>query len=64
MEASGRGVVDTYTVFHRAYVEAFAAEVPYTLAVVRLEESPYFHTRLVRIDPGAVTTGLRAVVPA
>lgn len=57
--SSGAGVVDTYTIFHRAYIKELAAEVPYTVAVVRLDEGPYFHTRIVGIASDAVTTGMR-----
>lgn len=59
---SGEGVIDTYTVFYRAYIKELAAEVPYTVAVVRLDEGPYFHTRIVGIEPGAVKTGMRVRV--
>lgn len=59
VETSGAGVVDTYTIFHRAYIKELAAEVPYTVAVIRLDEGPYFHTRLVGISPDAVQTGMR-----
>jgi len=62
VETAGAGVVDTYTIFHRAYIKELAAEVPYTVAVVRLDEGPYFHTRLVDIAPDAVTTGMRVRV--
>ena len=54
--ASGRGVVETYTVFHRQYHPAF--ETPYVVAVVRLEEGPYFHTNLVECDPQDVDAGM------
>lgn len=59
---SGTGVIDTYTVFHRAYIKELASEVPYVVAVVRLDEGPYFHTRIVDIAPAEVTTGLRVRV--
>ena len=59
---SGVGVVDTYTIFHRAYTKELASEVPYTLAVVRLAEGPYFHTRIVGIAPEAVMGGMRVRV--
>ncbi|TVV76653.1 Zn-ribbon domain-containing OB-fold protein [Sphingomonas solaris] len=62
VEASGGGVVDTYTVFHRAYTAGLASAVPYTVAVVRLDEGPYFHTRLVEVAPDAVCTGMRVRV--
>lgn len=57
--SSGAGEVDTYTIFHRAYMKELAADVPYTVAVVRLDEGPYFHTRVVGIAPADVRTGMR-----
>ena len=56
---SGTGVVDTYTVFYRAYVKELESEVPYVVAVVRLDEGPYFHTRVVGIAHDAVKSGMR-----
>jgi len=46
-----RGVVETFTVFHRAYRPELADKVPYVVAVVRLEAGPYFHTNIVGCDP-------------
>lgn len=43
-DASGAGVVDTYTVIHRA--PRPDVDVPYTLARVRLAEGPILLTRL------------------
>jgi len=37
--------VHTYTVFHRPYHPAFTT--PYAVAVVKLEEGPFFHTNIV-----------------
>ena len=59
---SGAGIVDTYTIFYRAYVKELAGDVPYVVAVVRLDEGPYFHTRITGIAPKAVTTGMRVRV--
>ena len=59
VETEGAGTIDTFTIFHRAYSKELADQVPYTVAVVRLDEGPYFHTRLVGIAPGQVITGLR-----
>ena len=56
---SGAGTIDTYTIFYRAYVKELAGDVPYVVAVVRLDEGPYFHTRIVGIAPDAVRTGMR-----
>ena len=44
---SGRGVVYSYTVVHRAPSPAFAAEVPYVVAVVKLDEGPHLMTNIV-----------------
>ena len=60
--ASGKGEVHTFTVVHHAYDPATAARVPYALAVVRLDEGPFFHTDIVGIDPGDVHVGMRVSV--
>ena len=62
VEVPATGVVDSFTIFHRAYTKELAAEVPYTLAVLRLDEGPYFHTRLVGIAPADVRSGMRVHV--
>jgi len=38
VEASGRGAIHSWTVAHHAYHPSFAAELPYTLVTVDLEE--------------------------
>ena len=37
-EASGRGTVETYTIVTRAVSDAYAADVPYIIALITLEE--------------------------
>jgi uncharacterized OB-fold protein len=56
--ASGRGQVYSFTVVHRAPSPAFAADVPYVIAIVATEEGPHLMTRLVGLDPDAVAIGL------
>jgi hypothetical protein len=46
-KVSGRGVVYTWTVFHRAYHPAFANEIPYAVVAVELDEGPRMITNLV-----------------
>jgi uncharacterized OB-fold protein len=53
--ASGRGEVFAFTVFHRPYLRAFAADVPYHVALVRLEEGPLLYGTVV---DGSVRVGL------
>ena len=45
--ASGRGEVFAFTVFHRPYVRSFADDLPYHVALVRLEEGPFIYGNLV-----------------
>jgi uncharacterized OB-fold protein len=60
--ATGTGTIDTFTVFFRAYNKDLGTEVPYTIAVVQLDEGPYFHTRIVGVPPAEVTTRMRVRV--
>lgn len=53
-EASGLGTVHTYTVVHHAYLPEDADRVPYVLAVIRLDEGPFFHSDLVGCAPDEV----------
>jgi uncharacterized OB-fold protein len=45
-EAAGTGVIYSWVVVHRAFDPAFAAEVPYTIATVTLDEGPRVIGRL------------------
>ena len=62
VETPGEGVIDTFTIFHHAYVKELADQVPYAVAVVRLDDGPYFHTRIVETAPDAVHSGMRVRV--
>jgi uncharacterized protein len=53
-EASGRGRIESFSVVHRAPNETFAAEVPYVVALVLLEEGPRLMTNIVGCDPDSV----------
>src|SRR5687768_7542476 len=39
-EASGRGTLKSWVVFHRAYWPAFEKDLPYTVCLVHLDEGP------------------------
>ncbi len=45
--ASGGGVLEAYGEFHRAYWNGFADDLPYSSAIVRLDEGPLMATNLV-----------------
>jgi len=57
---SGRGRVTTWTVVHQAFLPGFAADVPYVVAEVELEEQAGLRmvTRLGGARPGDVAIGL------
>jgi uncharacterized OB-fold protein len=44
---SGRGTVLSWVRFHRAYWDGFAADIPYIVALVGLEEGPLLYSNLV-----------------
>lgn len=55
-ELSPTGTLSSYATFHRALAPAFADDVPYTGALVELDDGPRMYGRLVdgdtRIEPG------------
>ena len=53
-QASGRGKVFSYVVFHRVYHPGFADEVPYVVALIELEEGPRLLSNVIGIEPDAV----------
>jgi len=47
VDASGRGTVHTFSIVHRAPLPEFAADAPYVVAMVDLEEGPRMYTNIV-----------------
>jgi uncharacterized OB-fold protein len=58
-QCSGRGTVYSFTVVHRAPSPAFAAEVPYVVAIVELDEGPHLMTNVTGCAPDAVRIGMK-----
>ncbi|HEY0941978.1 MAG TPA: Zn-ribbon domain-containing OB-fold protein [Steroidobacter sp.] len=56
--ASGRGTVYTYTVVHNNAPSAFAADVPYVVAVIRLDEGVQMLSNLVDCSAEELCCGL------
>lgn len=56
--ASGRGKVSTFTVVHKLWFEAFAADVPYNVAQVELDEGPRLTTRIVDLPNERLRIGM------
>lgn len=66
VDSSGRGALYTYTVMHHAYTTAMRGRTPYVVAVVKLDEGPYFHSNLIECLPDRMVIGmpLQAVMAA
>jgi uncharacterized OB-fold protein len=50
--------VFSFIVFHRAYHPAWEARVPYTVALIELEEGPIMLSNVVGVDHTKVAVGL------
>jgi uncharacterized protein len=59
---SGRGVVQSYIVFERAYHQAWADQVPYVVALIELAEGPVLISNVVGVEPSAVRVGQQVSV--
>ena len=55
VEVSGQATVWSVCEFHRVYFKGFANEIPYNVALVRLDEGPRMYTNLVGISYGTLT---------
>lgn len=60
--ASGRGTVRTFGVMHQRYHPGFAADIPYVVAIVELEEGPRLPANILGVDASRVTVGMPVVV--
>jgi uncharacterized protein len=50
-QASGGGIVSSYTICHPPVLPAYADRVPYNVIVVQLEEGPFLVSNLLDADP-------------
>jgi uncharacterized OB-fold protein len=61
--ASGRGTVHSTTVVHRSFWgDAWAADVPYEVALIRLDEGVQLVSTVIGVPPGDVHIGMRVTV--
>lgn len=56
--ANGRATLVSWSLVRRAVSEAYAADVPYALALVQLDEGPTMMSTLVEVAPEAVRVGM------
>jgi uncharacterized protein len=47
MDACGRGRVWGFIEMHRKYIEWFASEIPYNVALIKLEEGAFIYSNIV-----------------
>jgi uncharacterized OB-fold protein len=51
-DASGKGRVISWVIYHHAYHEAFKDRLPYNVALVELDEGPRLITNIVNPQAG------------
>lgn len=59
IDLSGKGEVFSYIIFHQLYNKAFAADIPYNVALVQLDEGPRIYSNIVGCDNDGVRVGDR-----
>src|SRR3989441_1164768 len=62
VEASGHGVIYSYTIIHQNKSPEFVHDTPYNVAIVQLEEGPRLMSNIVDIDPGELRVDLPVTV--
>lgn len=60
--ADGHGTVYTYAVYHVSYHTGFAGELPYVVAIVKLDEGPHLLTNIIGCRPEEVKCGMGVTV--
>lgn len=59
---SGRGEVASTLVFHQVYNKAFAADVPYNVSLIQLDEGPRMISNVIDTAPSDVAVGNRVEI--
>ena len=57
VKASGQGKVLTFTIGRHPVSEAYAADVPYVVALIQLDEGPTMMSNVVQCDPETLQIG-------
>ncbi len=61
VQASGRGIVYSFTVARRPTAPQWADDCPFVIAIVELEEGVHMTSNIVDCDPGAVHIGMPVI---
>ncbi len=62
VEASGQGVIYSYTTIHQNKSPEFVNDTPYNVAIVQLQEGPRLLSNVVDTDPGELRVDLPVTV--
>jgi len=60
--SSGQGVIESFTIIHMPPYEAFAADVPYVIALVMLQERVRMMANIIDIPPEQVSIDMHVNV--
>ncbi len=62
LDAKGKGTIYSYTIIHRAPRRTFEPDVPYTVALVDLDEGCRMMSNIVDVSPEEVRVGMQVEV--
>lgn len=62
VEASGHGVIYSYTIIHQNKSPEFVNDTPYNVAIVQLQEGPRLLSNVVDVDLGELRVDLPVIV--
>ena len=62
VDATGKGVVYSYTAVHRAPMPGFRPDVPYIIALIDLEEGVRMMSNVIKCKPEEVRVGMPVTV--
>lgn len=60
--SQGLGRISTFTVVHKAWFPSFAADIPYNVVQVELDEGPRLVSSVLDVPPGGLSIGDRVKV--
>lgn len=58
-QASGKGEVWSWCVFHRAYFKGFESELPYNVVLIELDEGLKIYSNIVGVANESLRVGMR-----
>lgn len=58
-QASGKGAVWSWCVFHRAYFKGFESELPYNVVLIELDEGLKIYSNIVGVANESLRVGMR-----